>query len=239
MTATDIAIQSPLKGDYQMINGWNTSPEVYAKYGLRGHNGLDYSCPVGTPIFAAASGTVTKIQTEADGYGLHVRITHPWGRTIYAHLSSTECKVGQIVPAGALIARSGSSGFSTCPHLHFEVRQNGLEGNGYNGALDPTPLLTLSTVGTPLATPATPVVTGTIDESGTAIMLGTELNLREDMDPNNDASIFATLSGTRTIPYNAIIATEGGDNWLRVDLWGNVLYCAALVGGVRYVQFNG
>jgi hypothetical protein len=240
---SSIVVYNPfLDATYPIINGWNTSPEVYKQFKLLGHNGLDYSCPVGTPIYAAADGQVTKIQTDSDGYGLHIRITTSWGRVIYAHLSEVCCKLNQKVKVGEFIGRTGNSGFSTTPHLHFEVRQNGLEGNGYNGALDPLPLLALTGTVQEVEqeVPALPAaVDETIDEQGTAVMLGTVLNLREDMDANNDASIFATLSGTRTIPYNAIIATKGGDNWLRIDLWGNTLYCAALVGGVRYVKFNG
>jgi hypothetical protein len=237
-----ISIIDPVAGT--ILQTFGGSPEIYARFGLAGHNGIDYGCPVGTPVFSVAAGTVTKIQTDPDGYGLHVRIQHPNGskpefRTIYAHLSEVNCKLNQIVAQGALIARSGNSGFSTTPHVHFELRPEPQKANGYNGAVDPTPYFSpLQPTETPTAGDPAPVEE-IIDEQGKATVLGVLLNLRLDMDPTNDASVFCILTRGREIPYNAIIATKGGDNWLRVDLWGNTLYAAALVDGIRYVKFNG
>jgi hypothetical protein len=240
---SSITIYNPfLDATYPMINGWGTSPAVYAQFGLLGHNGLDFACPVGTSIYASADGQVTKIQTDNDGYGLHIRITTAWGRVIYAHLSEVCCKLNQKVKVGDFIGRTGNSGFSSCPHLHFEVRQNGLEGNGFGGAFDPTPYMIQNSL--PEATgsilPANPMQNDTIiDEQGKAVVLDDLLNLREDMDPENVRSIFCILTKGREIPYNAIIATQGGDNWLRTEIWGKTLYAAALVKGERYVKFNG
>ena len=237
-----ISLIDPVAGT--ILQTFGGSPEVYARFGLRGHNGLDYGCPVGTPVFAAAAGVVTKIDTEANGYGLHIRIQHPNGykpeyRTIYAHLSEVNVKLNQKVAQGEQVARSGDSGFSTTPHVHFELRPEPQQANGYNGAVDPTPYFSPpETTGTILPGNTAPV-DEVIEEQGEATILTTMLNLRTDMDPNNYKSIFCILTGGINIPYNAIIATKGGDNWLRVNLWGNTLYAAALVGGVRYVKFNG
>jgi murein DD-endopeptidase MepM/ murein hydrolase activator NlpD len=100
------------------------------------HTGIDISAPIGTPIFAAASGTVTwaghnfveKSGTFPDPYGLAVVIRHDFGfdgrriTTIYAHMSRVDVKVGQYVAEGEQIGVVGKTGFTTGPHLHFEIR---------------------------------------------------------------------------------------------------------------------
>jgi hypothetical protein len=117
---------------------------MYTQYGLKGHNGVDFSTPVGTPIYACDDGVVTVAEERTGGYGRHVRIQHDTYLTIYGHLSSMKVKVGQEVVSGQEIGRSGGNtdnkycGSSTGPHLHFEVRPNGVSsGNGYGGAVDP------------------------------------------------------------------------------------------------------
>ncbi len=89
------------------------------------HSGLDFKGPVGTPILAAADGRVTYAAVMS-GYGNCMEITHANGLvTRYAHLSGFNVSLGQQVKRGIQIARMGSTGRSTGPHLHFEVRLNG------------------------------------------------------------------------------------------------------------------
>ena len=91
----------------------------------RGHTGMDLAVPTGTPIRAALPGTVTVSQYNSS-YGYYVMIDHGNGlSTLYGHNSHLLAQVGQTVEAGDIIARSGSTGRSTGPHLHFEVRVNG------------------------------------------------------------------------------------------------------------------
>ena len=98
------------------------------------HAGIDFKGPMGSPVFAAADGRVTFVGRKA-GYGNVVEITHGNGMlTRYAHLSRFDVKVGQQVAAGATIAGLGSTGRSTGPHLHFEVRIN-------DRAVNPRPFL--------------------------------------------------------------------------------------------------
>ena len=88
------------------------------------HAGLDFSGPVGAPIYAAARGTVSFAGIR-QGYGNCIEITHGNGLlTRYAHMSAFRAHVGQMVAAGDTIGAIGSSGRSTGPHLHFEVRIN-------------------------------------------------------------------------------------------------------------------
>lgn len=89
------------------------------------HAGLDFPGPMGSPIFAAAKGKVTFVGWR-QGYGNYIEISHGNGLTTrYGHLSAFKTKVGQQVDAGTVIAAMGSTGRSTGPHLHFEVRVNG------------------------------------------------------------------------------------------------------------------
>ncbi len=92
----------------------------------RGHSGMDLAVPTGTSVRAALPGTVTVSTYNQGGYGYYVMIDHGSGlSTLYGHNSQLLARVGQTVEAGDVIALSGSTGRSTGPHLHFEVRING------------------------------------------------------------------------------------------------------------------
>lgn len=99
-----------------------------------GHSGADFRASTGTSVFAVHSGKVI-IGGAGAAYGNHVVIDHGDGIwTLYAHLSSISVSAGAQVTAGQTIGKAGSTGNSTGPHLHFEVRTNGL---AFNGFLDP------------------------------------------------------------------------------------------------------
>lgn len=92
----------------------------------KGHTGMDLAVPTGTPIRAALPGTVTVSAYDQGGYGCYIMIDHGNGlSTLYGHNSQLLAQVGQTVEAGDIISLSGSTGRSTGPHLHFEVRVNG------------------------------------------------------------------------------------------------------------------
>lgn len=89
------------------------------------HEGLDFTAAAGTPIYAAAGGVVTVSEHMPD-YGKIIKISHGSGlETRYAHASELLVKVGEVVKKGQVIAKVGSTGRSTGPHLHFEVRRDG------------------------------------------------------------------------------------------------------------------
>ncbi len=103
--------------------GYRTHP-VTGTY--KYHSGTDISAPTGASIVAAASGTVIMAGYNAGGYGNYVVIDHGGGvTTLYAHASSLCVSTGQTVTQGQLIAKVGSTGMSTGPHLHLEVQVNG------------------------------------------------------------------------------------------------------------------
>ncbi|WBB58962.1 transglycosylase family protein [Streptomyces sp. WMMC500] len=104
------------------------------------HTGVDFSAGTGTPVKAVSSGTVVKAGNGADGgaYGIAVVIQHDDGHySQYAHLSSASVSVGQTVGAGEQIGLVGSTGNSTGPHLHFEVRTS----PDYGSDIDPVAYL--------------------------------------------------------------------------------------------------
>ncbi len=90
------------------------------------HAGVDIAAPAGTPILAAESGTVIRVQNLSTGYGHNVIVAHGSNiSTLYGHMSSINVSVGQTVSRGQRLGGVGSTGASTGNHLHFEVRVNG------------------------------------------------------------------------------------------------------------------
>ncbi len=99
----------------------------------KGHTGIDYALPAGTPVLAAADGTVQLALYSGSGYGNHIILKHAGNyQTVYAHLDTLLPAVGQPVTCGEVLGTSGNSGNSTGPHLHFELRRG-------RTAVDPEP----------------------------------------------------------------------------------------------------
>jgi murein DD-endopeptidase MepM/ murein hydrolase activator NlpD len=128
----------------QVVSVGTLTPPTYLKpvsgiyssgFGYRDgsmHKGVDWSCSTGTPVYAAASGTVIRAGWYS-GYGYCVDIRHSDGSmTRYGHLSSVAVSVGQTVNQSSLIAYSGNTGDSSGPHLHFEIWINGVAVNPLN-----------------------------------------------------------------------------------------------------------
>ena len=133
----------PVNGPITQLFGEN--PDFYKKWGYAGHNGIDYGIPNGTPVAAAAAGSVATVSFENGGYGNFVKLSHADGSktyfTYYAHLASTAVSAGQKVKAGTVIGHSNNTGASTGPHLHFGLKIDG-QNPAYKGYLDPMPYFT-------------------------------------------------------------------------------------------------
>ncbi|MEJ5018847.1 M23 family metallopeptidase [Ochrobactrum vermis] len=119
---TKYLMQKPLpNGRLNDGFGWRVHPVLHVR---KHHNGVDYDAPIGSPIVAAGDGVVELISYQK-GYGKYVRIRHQGGySTTYAHLSSAKqgLKVGEHVKQGEVIAYVGSTGYSTGPHLYYELK---------------------------------------------------------------------------------------------------------------------
>lgn len=110
---------------------WPTSGRISCRWwGYYNHRGLDIAAPNGTPIYAAASGTVISYRNLRNGYGRHIVIDHGNGvQTLYAHTSAVYVKVGDRVSKGQKVAAVGRTGWATGYHLHFGIMINGVYKN--------------------------------------------------------------------------------------------------------------
>lgn len=101
------------------------------------HKGIDFTAPKGTAIQATGNGKVIRVEKRKTGYGTNVIIDHGYGFTsLYAHMKTVTVKKGQKVTKGQKIGTVGSTGTSTAPHLHYEVRINGKAVNPIDYCLD-------------------------------------------------------------------------------------------------------
>lgn len=135
-----MALNNGYSGDYSGLMVWPTSPRgvITSYYGNREHpilkktlfhSGLDIACDMGSSVLSASDGKVI-FAGDKGTYGRAVIIDHGSGiTTLYAHLSAIYVNEGQAVSKGDKIAAVGSTGRSTGPHLHFEVRNNGITTN--------------------------------------------------------------------------------------------------------------
>lgn len=125
--------------------------EFYKSYGLKGHPGIDYACEIGTPIYAMHDGVVLYTgYDETNGNLVQIWNEEKCFKSLYGHNSEFKVKYGDKVKAGDLIALSGNTGAGTGPHAHIGVKLTGRGGNsldinnGYNGAFDHLPFVTLT-----------------------------------------------------------------------------------------------
>jgi murein DD-endopeptidase MepM/ murein hydrolase activator NlpD len=136
-------IFSPLPEIPTVTQGFGQNPQIYNQFGLDGHNGIDFDCPMGTTVYAPHDGVASIVDDGQSGYGLHLIITDANRKSALAHLSQCLVQNGQRIYQGDPVAKSGDSGFVSAPHLHwtFKLLRNGSilnADNGYEGAVDVT-----------------------------------------------------------------------------------------------------
>ncbi len=113
------------KADVSLVSGFGRRYHPIYKT-KRLHAGLDFSAAVGTEVYATGNGRIEKTERKRSGYGSHIVINHGFGfKTLYAHLSEIDVRVGQQIKRGELIGKTGNTGTSTAPHLHYEVIRGG------------------------------------------------------------------------------------------------------------------
>ncbi len=140
--------------DIYISQGFGDNPQIYAQFGLKGHNGIDIAAPLDTPIHAVHDGRIEffndAITSPTGGYGLDIRLYFEedgfgWD-CVYGHLHKYEGTAPRDVKQGDLIGYVDSTGFSTGNHCHFGIRKmiNGVVidyQNGFFGYLDPRQFL--------------------------------------------------------------------------------------------------
>lgn len=139
-----VAFVAPLKG--YAINSAFGLRRLAGEARARQHKGVDMAAPSGTSVFVACEGEVLRTGYDAGGYGRFIEVAHPNGMsTLYAHLSRVDVATGDRVTADERIGLVGSTGRSTGPHLHFEVRRNSAQvnpttvlGQAFEIEIDPT-----------------------------------------------------------------------------------------------------
>ena len=127
------AIQ-PIKNEQmkRVASGFGYRSDPFTKV-RKMHEGMDFTAPTGTPIYATGDGIVINADNSKSGYGNHIEIRHGYGyMTLYGHLSKYKCRAGQRVKRGDIIGYVGSTGRSEAPHLHYEVHKDGKVVNPIN-----------------------------------------------------------------------------------------------------------
>lgn len=145
-------ILSPVQSPCRITQRFGERPEVYAQFGLKGHNGIDFTGPqkgVLVPVFSPFDATVYEVGDQGvKGYGKHVRLrTAPNSKgirreIIFGHLSVVSVELNQEVAIGDSLGIMGNTGFSSGPHLHLGLRRIAPDGtvidagNGFAGYVD-------------------------------------------------------------------------------------------------------
>jgi len=123
-----IVFGEPVRG--HAINSKFGMRRLGGEPGVRMHKGVDIAAVKGTAVVAPAEARVIRIGNNPGGYGNFIEMRHPNGlTTLYGHLSRIDVGSGDAIAAGQRIGLVGSTGYSTGPHLHFEVRRNGAQVN--------------------------------------------------------------------------------------------------------------
>jgi hypothetical protein len=197
---------------------FGANPAAYARFGQAGHNGVDFGVPLYTAVHAAAAGMVAKTGSDPKGYGLYVILKHTNGyQTLYAHLGRVMVDTGEELPAGSVLGLSGSTGNSTGPHLHFELRrdtakstsypQGAVNPLGYYAAVEPAPEPLVFPTPTPLVPPSPGCYTVIVP------------SLRIRLEPTTEAAIVGALAQGLAVEVIGSSIEANGVIWVPVRLW--------------------
>jgi hypothetical protein len=218
-----IALLRPVSAGWPITQNFGENPALYPT--TKGHNGIDYGIPDGTPVMAAADGQVLRAEKDPEtvrdphsGYGNNVRIQHADGSmTIYGHLmdGGFKCKTGDMVRMGDVIALSDNTGRSTGSHLHFELRS----GPSILTAIDPAPFIIDSPAG------LEPLFTGKVTPAGDL--------LRMRAGPSTSTSILGSLHAGDVVN---VLDIAGDVVWFKCEKDGQLFYSAGRMNGEDYIE---
>ncbi|MBK1987812.1 M23 family metallopeptidase [Sphaerospermopsis aphanizomenoides BCCUSP55] len=201
---------------------WPTHGIVSQGFRKYQHEGIDIAGAIGTPVVAAASGTIVKAGWDDWGLGNLIEIRHPDGSaTVYGHNNRLLVSKGQEVTQGQIIAEMGSTGNSTAPHLHFEFYRDG------RLAIDPIKLLSSPTTAQlPVEQPVTPSqpipvsiapIKANVECAGTAVITGETAKIRVQVCEENGQLFYIGQSKQDASNPVKIVAWNVGKNKYRAD----------------------
>lgn len=131
----------PVPPNSKVSQFFDARPLFYKPLGFKGHPGVDFALPVGTPIKSVFWGEIFDIGFDKGGWGLYVKIIHSDFIALYAHLSQIDVLHDRCITKGQTIAYSGNTGLSSGPHLHFGLLDSNKMNNGYKGYINPLSFL--------------------------------------------------------------------------------------------------
>lgn len=135
-------MRKPFDGDYPITQLWGENPDMYAQFGLKGHDGIDYGTPTGTEILAPHGGQILEATYDQYGYGNYIKIENDKEGSVLGHLQEFKVKAGNNVIEGQIIGISDNTGNSTGPHLHwgYYTKPRNRD-DGYAGFINQLPLI--------------------------------------------------------------------------------------------------
>ena len=201
----------PFDVEWPITQYFGENPEMYARFGLSGHNGIDFGCPTGTLVKSPVDGVVQRVGNDPTGYGIHLRILGKNKKLliILGHLQECHVQVGQKVKAGEYVGLSDNTGFSTGSHLHFEVRPDKVR------AFDPLPYFVARSAvdpGEPAQLP--PAETGVSEQVKVCVPV---LNARSQ--PDISGRILGHFTRGDILGVCERTNDADGNRWAKVEVW--------------------
>jgi murein DD-endopeptidase MepM/ murein hydrolase activator NlpD len=221
-------LQLPFNGNFPVTQQFGENPGSY-HYICRAdgsHNGIDYALPTGTPVLAAAPGTVSRAGLDDTGYGLHVRVLHSDSKlTLYAHFSQIMVSAGMKVETGQILGLSGATGNSSGPHLHFEVRSRP---NDCTSAIDPQPLFGFTPQPQPQPQPQPDPPPASLNPLFNVRVIASDLNIRSGPDTS-----YPVLRQVHAGDSLSVFGLAGQTVWVQI---GPGEFCAFRYNGVGFLE---
>lgn len=199
----------PFSGNQPVLQAFGENPDLFRQFVVdgveqRGHNGIDFQLPHGSALWAVESARVLEARNDSDGYGNYIVLGHQWGQTLYAHLSHFLVEEGDFVTSGQEIGRSGDSGATSTPHLHFGLRIHPFSlRDGWFGFSDPQPYLDRMTE--PLGPVIGPHIVGGLDLE---LLAQWQPRMTLVLDPNPDEMRRLRATCPNTVIVGRVFATD-------------------------------
>lgn len=132
-----LSLARPCDKQWVISQLYGENSQFYARWGFKGHPGIDFALPVGSNLYAMDDGVVDSVKFDAEGFGHYVKLIHSWGQSLYGHMSQPVVNPGQSVSKRQVIGLSGNTGISSGPHTHVQIRVNPFNaGDGMNGCVN-------------------------------------------------------------------------------------------------------